>query len=64
MKLDLAATIIAVFALIGYFLMRFLLPTLNSERLVFLGSLALTSVFLMLLHRRQKRKKEKPTQER
>jgi hypothetical protein len=58
MKLDVAATLLAVFALIGYFLMRFLLPTLNYERLVFLGSLALTSVFLMLLHRRQKRKKE------
>ncbi len=56
MNLDVAATVIAVFALIGYFLMRFLLPTLNYERLVFLGSLALTAVFLMFMHRRQKRK--------
>jgi MFS-type transporter involved in bile tolerance (Atg22 family) len=56
MNLELAATLTAVFALIGYFLMRFLVPTLNYERLVFLGSLALTSVFLMLMHRRQKRK--------
>jgi len=58
MNLDLAATLIAIFALIGYFLMRFLLPTLNYERLLFLGSLALISVFLMFMHRRQQRKKE------
>ncbi len=58
MYLNLAATLIAIFALIGYFLMRFLVPALNYERLVFLGSLALISVFLMFLHRRQQRKKE------
>lgn len=58
MKLDLAATLVAVSALIGYFLMRFLLPTYDLERLLLLGSLALIAVFLMLLHRRQKRKKE------
>jgi len=58
MNLDLAATLIAIFALIGYFLMRFLVPALNYERLLFLGSLAIISVFLMFLHRRQQRKKE------
>jgi Ca2+/Na+ antiporter len=58
MKLDVAATLVAISALIGYFLMRFLLPAYNLERLVFLGSLALIAVFLMLLHRRQRRKKE------
>jgi hypothetical protein len=59
MNLDLAATLVAVSALIGYFLMRFLLPTLNYERLVFIGSLALISVFLMFMHRRQQRKTRK-----
>ena len=58
MKLDLAATLVAVSALIGYFLMRFLLPSYNLERLIFLGSLGLLSIFLMFLHRRQKQKKE------
>jgi MFS-type transporter involved in bile tolerance (Atg22 family) len=58
MDLNLAATLTAVFALIGYFLMRFLLPTFNYERLVFVGSLAIIAVFLMFMHRRQQRKKE------
>jgi hypothetical protein len=58
MDLNLAATLTAVFALIGYSLMRFLLPTLNYERLVFVGSLAIIAVFLMFMHRRQRRKKE------
>jgi hypothetical protein len=58
MNMDLAATLTAIIALTGYFLMRFLLPTLNYERLLFLGSFALISVFFMFMHRRQKRKKE------
>jgi membrane protein DedA with SNARE-associated domain len=58
MNLNSAATLVAVSALIGYFLMRFLLPTLHYERLVLLGSLALVSIFLMFLYRRQKPKKE------
>lgn len=58
MNLDIVATLVAVFALIGYFLMRFFLPTFNYERLLFLGSFALIAVFLMFMHRRQKRKKE------
>jgi hypothetical protein len=58
MNLNVAATLVAVSALIGYFLMRLLLPTLHYERLVFLGSLALISIFLMFLYRRQKPKKE------
>jgi hypothetical protein len=61
MNLDLAATLVAVFALIGYFLMRFFLPTFNYGRLLFLGSFALIAVFLMFMHRRQKRKKEVAT---
>ena len=56
--MNLAATLVAVFALIGYFLMLFLLPALRYERLVFLGSLALIAVFLMFMYRRQQRKKE------
>jgi len=58
MNMGLAATLMAVFALTGYFLMRFFLPAFNYERLLFLGSLALLAVFLMFMHRRQKRKKE------
>jgi membrane protein DedA with SNARE-associated domain len=58
MNLNLAATLIAVSALIGYFLMRLFLPTFNYERLLFLGSLALIAVFLMFMYRKQKRKKE------
>ena len=58
MNLNVAATLVAVSALIGYFLMRFLLPMLHYERLVFLGSLALVSIFLMFLYRRQKPKKD------
>ena len=57
MKLDLLATLVAVSALIGYFLMRFLFPTHHYERLLFLGSLAITAVFLMFMHRRQTQKK-------
>ena len=58
MDMNLAATLMAIIALIGYFLMRFLLPTLNYERLLFLGSFAFIAVFFMFMHRRQKRKKE------
>jgi hypothetical protein len=58
MNLSNAATLVAVSALIGYFLMRFLLPALHYERLALLVSLALVSIFLMLFHRRQKPKKE------
>jgi len=61
MNMSLAATLMAIIALIGYFLMRFLLPTFNYERLLFLGSFALIAVFLMFMHRRQKRKKEVAT---
>ena len=58
MNLSVAATLVAVSALIVYFLMRFLLPTLDFERLLLLGSLALISVFLMFMGRRQRLKKE------
>jgi membrane protein DedA with SNARE-associated domain len=61
MNLNLAATLVAVFALIGYSLMRFFFPTFNYERLLFLVSLALIAVFLMFMYRRQQRKKEVAT---
>jgi membrane protein DedA with SNARE-associated domain len=61
MNLNLAATLVAVFALIGYSLMRLFFPTFNYERLLFLGSLALIAVFLMFMYRRQQRKKEVAT---
>ena len=61
MKLDLLATLVVGFAIIGYFMMRFLLPTLNYERLLFLGSLALIGIFLMFMHRRQTQKKTTAT---
>ena len=57
MNMNLAATLIAIIALIGYFLMRFFLPAFNYERLLFLGSLTLIAVFLMFMHRRQKKKR-------
>jgi len=56
--MNLAATLVAVLGLIGYFLMHIFLPTFHYERLLFLGSSALIAVFLMFMHRRQKRKKE------
>jgi membrane protein DedA with SNARE-associated domain len=59
--MNLAATLTAIIALIGYFLMRFFLPTSNYERILFLGSVALIAVFLMFMHRRKKRKKEATT---
>jgi hypothetical protein len=58
MNLSVAATLVAVSALMVYFLMRFLLPKLDFERLLLLGSLALISVFLMFMGRRQRLKKE------
>jgi hypothetical protein len=58
MNLSDAATLVAVSALIVYFLMRFLLPTFNLERLLLLGGLALIAIFLMFMNRRRKLKKE------
>jgi hypothetical protein len=58
MNLSVVATLVAVSALIVYFLMRFLLPTFDFERLLLLGSLALISIFLMFMDRRRKLKKE------
>jgi hypothetical protein len=58
MNLNVAATIVAISALVGYFLMRFLLPEFNYERLLLLGSLALVSLFLKFIDRRWKLKKE------
>jgi hypothetical protein len=61
MNLSVAATLVAVSALIVYFLMRFLLPTLNFERLLLLGSLTLIAIFLMFMDRRQKLRKKVET---
>ena len=58
MKLNNAATLVAVSALIGYTLMRLLVPALHYERVAFIGSLAIIAIFLMFLHRRQKPKKD------
>ena len=58
MNLNLTATLMAIFALIGYLLMRFFLPTFNYERLLLLGSSTLIAVLLMFMHRRQKQKKK------
>jgi len=51
-----AAVILVVTALIGYLLLRFSLPTLQIERLIFLAILSLTGLFLMLMHRREQHK--------
>ncbi len=61
MNLSVAATFVAVSALIVYFLMRFLLPAFDFERLLLLGSLAVIAVFLMFMGRRQKLKKQVET---
>jgi hypothetical protein len=61
MNLSVAATLVAVSALIVYFLMRFLLPTLNFERLLLLGSLTVIAIFLMFMDRRQKLRKKVET---
>ena len=61
MNLSVAATLVAVSALIVYSLMRLLLPTFDFERLLLLGSLALIAIFLMFMDRRQKLKKEVKT---
>jgi len=58
MNLSVAATLIAISALIVYSLMRFLLPTLNFERLLLLGSLALIAIFLMFMDRRRRLRKK------
>ena len=54
-KVD-AATVFAVSGLIGYILLRFTLPALQIERLIFLACLVTTGLVLMLMHRREKRK--------
>jgi len=61
MNLSVAATFVAVSALIVYFLMRFLLPMFDFERLLLLGSLAVIAVFPMFMGRRQKLKKQVET---
>ena len=58
MNLSVAATLIAISALIVYSLMRFLLPTLNFERLLLLGSLTLIAIFLMFMDRRRRLRKK------
>ena len=57
MKKTTVATIIVISGLIGYLLMRLGLPTLQVERLIFLGSFSFIGLLLMFLHRRQKQKK-------
>ena len=56
MKKNHAATIIVISGLIGYLLMRFSLPTLQVERLIFLASFSMIALFLMFMYRREKQK--------
>ena len=51
-----AATISAVLGLNGYLLMRFTLPTLQVERLVFLSVFSLIGLVLMFMYRRERKK--------
>ena len=56
MNKNYAATIIVISGLIGYLLMRFSLPTLQVERLMFLASFSLIALFLMFIYRRERQK--------
>jgi len=56
MNLNLAATLVAVVAIFGYFLMLFIFPTFRYERLFFLGGLTVIAVVLMFLHRKKRQK--------
>lgn len=51
-----AATILVVSGLIGYLLLRFSLPTLQFERLMFLACLSIIGIILMFIQRREKHK--------
>jgi hypothetical protein len=51
-----AATILVVSGLIGYILLRFSLPTLQIERLIFLAVLSIIGLILMFMHRRARYK--------
>jgi len=49
------ATILAVSALIGYILLRLILPALQTERLIFIAILTFAGLVLMIMHWREKR---------
>lgn len=51
-----AATILVVSGLIGFILLRFSLPTLQVERLMFLAVLSIIGLVLMFMHRRERHK--------
>jgi Ca2+/Na+ antiporter len=50
-----AATIIAVLGLNGYLFMRFVLPTLQVERLVFVAVFSLIALVVMLMYWRERK---------
>jgi hypothetical protein len=50
-----AATIIAVLGLNGYLFMRFGLPTLQVERLVFVAIFSLIALVLMFMYWRERK---------
>jgi hypothetical protein len=56
MQKSTVATILVVSGLIGYALLRFLLPALQTERIVFLAFLTVAGLLLMMMHRREKNK--------
>ena len=51
-----AATILVISGLIGYLLLRFSLPALQTERLIFLAGLSIIGLVLMFMYRREKHK--------
>ena len=48
-----AATILVLSGLIGYILLRFSLPALQVERLIFLAVFSIIGFTLMFIHRRE-----------
>jgi TctA family transporter len=51
-----AATIIAISGLIGYILLRYILPTLQIERLILIAGFSITALILMFMQRRERHK--------
>jgi hypothetical protein len=54
-----AATIIVISGLIGYILLRFSLPALQVERLIFIAALSIIGLTLMFIHRREAKDNKK-----
>jgi hypothetical protein len=54
-----AATILVISGLIGYILLRFSLPALQVERLIFIAVLSIIGLTLMFIHRREAKDNKK-----